>query len=124
MKIYDYNGKKNICGDRLREARVVRRLRQEDLAAQIQLKGINMERDSISRIEIGTRFVSDFELKIFAEVLGVSVNWLLERNGWKFKRHGANHDIYVKDGQRESVVRHRETDEELAKAIIKRRGLK
>lgn len=51
MKIYDYNGKKNICGDRLREARVVRRLRQEDLAAQIQLKGINMERDSISRIE-------------------------------------------------------------------------
>lgn len=72
MKIYDYNGKKNICGDRLREARVVRRLRQEDLAAQIQLKGINMERDSISRIEIGTRFVSDFELKIFAEVLGVS----------------------------------------------------
>ena len=36
---------------------------------------------------------------------------LLERNGWKFKRHGANHDIYVKDGQRESVVRHRETDE-------------
>lgn len=61
----------------LLQARVVRRLRQEDLAAQIQLKGINMERDSISRIEIGTRFVSDFELKIFAEVLGVSVNWLL-----------------------------------------------
>lgn len=49
---------------------------------------------------------------------------LLERNGWKFKRHGANHDIYVKDGQRESIVRHRETDEALASAIIKRRGLK
>ena len=78
MKIYDYNGKKNICGDRLREARVVRRLRQEDLAARIQLKGVNMERDSISRIEIGTHFVSDFELKIFAEVLGVSVQWLLD----------------------------------------------
>lgn len=76
MKIYDYNGKKNICGDRLREARVVRRLRQEDLAAQIQLKGINMERDSISRIEIGTRFVSDFELKIFNDTAV-----LAERNG-------------------------------------------
>ena len=24
MKIYDYGGKKNICGDRLREADVVR----------------------------------------------------------------------------------------------------
>lgn len=77
MKIYDYDGKKNICGDRLREARVVQRLRQEDLAARIQIKGINMERDSISRIEIGTRFVSDFKLKVFSEVLGVSVNWLL-----------------------------------------------
>ncbi len=31
---------------------------------------------------------------------------------------------YVKGKERESVVRHRETDEELAKAIIKRRGLK
>ena len=77
MKIYDYEGKKNICGDRLREARVVQRLRQEDLAARTQIKGINMERHSISRIEIGTRFVSDFELKVFSEVLGVSVNWLL-----------------------------------------------
>lgn len=77
MKIYDYDGKKNICGDRLREARVVRRLRQEDLAARIQLKGVSMERDSISRIGIGTRFVSDFELKTFAEMLGASVNWLL-----------------------------------------------
>lgn len=48
---------------------------------------------------------------------------LLEKNGWKFKRHGANHDIYVKGKERESVVRHRETDEELARAIIRRRGL-
>ena len=77
MKIYDYHGKKNICGDRLREARVVRRLRQEDLAAKIQIEGVIMERDSISRIEIGTRLVSDFELMIFAKMLGVSVNWLL-----------------------------------------------
>ena len=49
---------------------------------------------------------------------------LLEKNGWKFKRHGSNHDIYVKGNQRESVVRHAETDEKLAEAIIRRRGLK
>ena len=35
---------------------------------------------------------------------------LLERNGWKFKRHGANHDIYVKGKERES--------EDLAKLIF------
>ena len=39
---------------------------------------------------------------------------LLERNGWKFKRHGANHDIYMKDGQRECGVRHRYKDDEMA----------
>lgn len=49
---------------------------------------------------------------------------LLIKNGWTFKRHGSNHDIYVKGKERESIVRHTETDEELAKAIIKRRGLK
>lgn len=49
---------------------------------------------------------------------------LFEQNGWKFKRHGANHDIYVKGGERESIPRHRETDEDLAKSIVKRRGLK
>lgn len=48
---------------------------------------------------------------------------LLERNGWKFKRHSANHDIYVKGKERESMARHRETDEDLAKAIIKDGGL-
>lgn len=80
MKIYDYDGKKNICGLRLRQARLEKNLRQEDLAAQVQLRGVNVERDSISRIEIGTRFVADFELKVFAEVLDVSVAWLLGLN--------------------------------------------
>ena len=78
VKIYDYNGKKNISGERIRQARVVQRMRQEDLAAKLQIAGVNMERDSISRIEIGTRFVSDFELKVFAKVLGVSVLWVLD----------------------------------------------
>lgn len=49
---------------------------------------------------------------------------MLERNGWKFKRHGSNHDIYIKGNMRESIVRHRETDEDLAKAIIRRHNLK
>lgn len=47
-----------------------------------------MERDSLSRIEIGTRFVTDYELKVLAKVLGVSPLWLLddenERSGGKF----------------------------------------
>lgn len=57
-------------------ARLNKRMTQSDLAAQIQIQGVTMERDSISRIEIGTRFVTDYELKIFSEVLGVSMEWL------------------------------------------------
>jgi hypothetical protein len=35
-----------------------------------------MERDSVSRIEIGTRFVTDYELVVLSNVLGVSLEWL------------------------------------------------
>lgn len=49
---------------------------------------------------------------------------LLESNGWKFKRHGADHDVYIKGTERESVPRHKEIKENLAKSIIKRRRLK
>lgn len=77
MKIYNYNGKKNICGDRIHEARCKLRLTQSNLAAQLQINGIIIERDSISRIEIGTRFVADYELRELSKILKVSVNWLL-----------------------------------------------
>ena len=43
----------------------------------MQIRGVIIERDSISRIEIGTRFVPDYELPVFARILGVSVPWLL-----------------------------------------------
>ncbi len=77
MKIYDYDGKKNICGDRVHEARCKQRITQSDLAAKLQVQGILLERDSISRIEIGTRFVADYELRELAKILKVSVDWLL-----------------------------------------------
>ena len=35
MKIYDFEGKKNICGDRVHEARCRHRLTQSDLAARL-----------------------------------------------------------------------------------------
>lgn len=77
MKIYSYNGKKNVCGDRVHEARCKYRMTQSDLAARLQVAGIIMERDSISRIEIGTRFVADYELRELSKILKVSVGWLL-----------------------------------------------
>ena len=80
MKIYDYNGKKNLCGNRIREARLRQRLSQYDLAARLQTQGILIEQDSISRIEIGTRFVAEYEVKVLAKVLNVPLEWLLEED--------------------------------------------
>ncbi len=77
MKIYDYNGKKNICGDRIRQARVQKKISQTDLAAQMQIYGITIDRNSISRMESGTRFIPDYELPVYANILEVSLEWLL-----------------------------------------------
>lgn len=77
MKIYDYKGQKNISGDRIREARLKHRWSQATLAAKLQLVGITIECDSISRIEKGTRFVADYEIKALSEVLEITALWLL-----------------------------------------------
>ena len=77
MKIYDYNGTKNICGKRIKEARHKLKLSQADLAARLQVEGVNIERDSISRIEKGTRFVADYEILVLCKILNVSPAYLL-----------------------------------------------
>ena len=77
MKIYDYNGSKNICGQRVKEARKKCNLSQENLAAKLQLEGVIIERDSVSRIEIGTRFVADYEIAALCKILHVTPGYLL-----------------------------------------------
>ena len=49
---------------------------------------------------------------------------LLKANGWELVRRGANHDIWAKSDRWEAIPRHREIDEQLARAIIRRQGLK
>ena len=77
MKIYDFNGNKNICGERVREARRKMNLSQENLAAKLQIEGVIIERDSVSRIEIGTRFVADYEIAALSKILKVTPSYLL-----------------------------------------------
>ena len=79
MKIYDYHGKKNMCGNRIKIARAARKVSQADLAARLQVAGVILERDSISRIESGSRYVADYEVTTIADILDVSVLWLLGR---------------------------------------------
>ncbi len=77
MKIHDFKGQKNIIAPRLKEARTELKITQEELASELQSRGITIERDSVSRIELGTRFVTDYELLILSEILGRDVEWFL-----------------------------------------------
>ena len=47
----------------------------------------------------------------------------LENGGFVFERHGGNHDIYSNGNVKETIPRHNEINERLAKAILKRNGL-
>ena len=74
------NGTKNIIGNRIYELRTKNKLSQEKLMAQLQLLGFDSERGVIKRIENGTRFVSDVEIKLFAQFFNVSYEYLLDKD--------------------------------------------
>ena len=68
----------NICGARIKEQRMHIGLKQVDFSAALDVEyGIKLDQSDVSEIERGTRGVRDYELKAFAEILGVSVQWLI-----------------------------------------------
>lgn len=47
----------------------------------------------------------------------------LKNAGWYLLRNGADHDIWTNGKEVEPIPRHKEINERLAKAIIRKRGL-
>lgn len=47
----------------------------------------------------------------------------LEQIGFVFERYGGNHDIYRRGSDIEKVPRHKEINERLAKAILRKWGV-
>ena len=72
-------GRNNLCGESIRRLRLAqnRKLSQRGLADQMQLIGIDLDKNAIQRIECGKRFVTDIELKAFAQVFGVTLDQLI-----------------------------------------------
>ena len=73
------DGKNNLCGDNIRDLRLSypTKLSQRALADKMQLIGIDIDKNAIQRIECGKRFVTDIELKGFAEIFGVNIDQLV-----------------------------------------------
>ena len=72
---------KNIISKRLKEARNKQnpKVTQTDLLARLEIEGISLNETAISKIEAGTRPVTDIELVAIAKVLKVNILWLLEK---------------------------------------------
>ena len=54
-------------------------MKQTELLAQLQLAGVDISIPALSLLEGQKRPVSDIELNALADILHVSVNWLLGR---------------------------------------------
>lgn len=72
-------GDRNIIGARVTQARLFRKMKQNELLAKLQLAGIDISAPALSLLEGQKRPVSDIELSAIADILQVSVNWLLGR---------------------------------------------
>lgn len=79
MKAFWYNEKrKNVCGLRIRELRKEQKITQKKLAIMAQLAGYDfITETAIIKLELGTRFVPDYEVNIFAKLLGTTPEFLL-----------------------------------------------
>nr|MBE6544574.1 helix-turn-helix transcriptional regulator [Oscillospiraceae bacterium] len=66
--------KTNIVGEMVKYYRKERRMSQRALSAKLELMGVYVCRGSISRIEDGSRTVTDIEIYALAKALGVSIN--------------------------------------------------
>ena len=70
----------NITGRRIRLARHIKNLTQEELATKLQLMGLTHTRNTIAKIENGFRQVLDSEIKALADVLELPVGWFFEED--------------------------------------------
>lgn len=72
------SGEKNLIGERLKVLRGKAGLSQRDLAHRLQLMGIDMDKNVITRIETNKRYVTDIELRALAQLFEVSYQYLID----------------------------------------------
>ena len=72
-------GNLNIVGSRVEIARKSQGMKQKELLAQLQSRGVDMNASGLSKLEGQIRHVMDYELSALADILNVSVDWLLGR---------------------------------------------
>ena len=73
-------GDRNLIGHRVESVRKQKGMKQKELLAQLQVSGVDMNASGLSKLEGQIRFVTDVELVAHADILEVSVDYLLGRD--------------------------------------------
>ena len=77
-KLIYVDDQKNVIGKRLRQVRKRQKVTQLDLAARMQVLGVNVDQQAISNIENNKRIVTDYELACFCKALRCTEKDLLQ----------------------------------------------
>ena len=72
-------GNRNLVGAKVEMARKKKGMKQKELLAQLQVRGVDMNASGLSKLEGQIRFVTDIELAALADILELSVDYLLGR---------------------------------------------
>lgn len=72
-------GQRNLIGSRVTQGRKALGMKQVELLAKLQLVGIDMCVPALLLLEEQKRPVTDIELNALADILHVTVDWLLGR---------------------------------------------
>lgn len=70
-------GDRNVVGARVEQKRKEIGMKQKELLAQLQIRGVDLNPSGLSKLEGQIRSVADYEVVALAGVLDVSVAWLL-----------------------------------------------
>lgn len=73
------DGKNNLCGKTIAEKRLKLKISQNQLSKQLQLNGLDIDKNAIQRIEAGKRFVTDIELVVLMKVLNFDIKDILQK---------------------------------------------
>ena len=75
------DGRNNLCGKNIAILRKAAGLSQRALADALQLRGLDIDKNAIQRIESGQRFVTDIELAALAGFFHKAIDELIEQDG-------------------------------------------
>jgi transcriptional regulator with XRE-family HTH domain len=82
-----HKGNKNVAGVNIERIRRKKGMKQKELLAKMQISGCDLNASALSKMEGGTRGISDKELMAAAGGLGVEVSELFEEEKYDLFQH-------------------------------------